>query len=209
VVLAGVNGAGKSSILGAALRQAGGEYHNPDEVARRLLESGDARDPEGVSSQAWELGRRNLERAIAWRIDFGLETTLGGESISRLLVEAAEAGHEVWMIYVGLDSPELHQKRVRSRVARGGHHIPDQKIAERFDASRKNLIRLLPFLTSLRLLDNSQEADPSAGLRPEPMEVLRIEAGRIGYCCPLDQVPGWARPVVAAALKAFPVAGQG
>ena len=37
-VLAGVNGAGKSSIGGAAVRQHGGEYFNPDEAARALRE---------------------------------------------------------------------------------------------------------------------------------------------------------------------------
>ena len=36
-VLAGVNGAGKSSIGGAAIRAAGGNYFNPDEAARELI----------------------------------------------------------------------------------------------------------------------------------------------------------------------------
>ena len=36
-VLAGANGAGKSSIGGAALLQHGVEYFNPDEAARRIL----------------------------------------------------------------------------------------------------------------------------------------------------------------------------
>ena len=35
-VLAGTNGAGKSSIGGAMFRQAGAEYFNPDEAAGRL-----------------------------------------------------------------------------------------------------------------------------------------------------------------------------
>jgi predicted ABC-type ATPase len=36
-VLAGVNGAGKSSIGGAAFRQFGSDYYNPDEAARALM----------------------------------------------------------------------------------------------------------------------------------------------------------------------------
>ena len=35
-VLAGTNGAGKSSIGGAMIREAGSEYFNPDEAARRI-----------------------------------------------------------------------------------------------------------------------------------------------------------------------------
>ena len=38
-VLAGVNGAGKSSIGGAAIRAAGGEYYNPDEGIVKLSEN--------------------------------------------------------------------------------------------------------------------------------------------------------------------------
>ncbi len=41
-VLAGVNGAGKSSIAGAAFRAHGADYYNPDEVARALKKA----DPE-------------------------------------------------------------------------------------------------------------------------------------------------------------------
>jgi predicted ABC-type ATPase len=67
----------------------------------------------------------------------------------------------VW--YVGLSSPELHIARVRARVAKGGHDIPEPRIRERYDASRLNLIRLLPRLSELWVYDNSVEADPDAG----------------------------------------------
>ena len=36
-VLAGVNGAGKSSIIGATIRDRGGDYYNPDEAARQIM----------------------------------------------------------------------------------------------------------------------------------------------------------------------------
>ena len=36
LVLAGPNGSGKSSVAGALLRQHGGDYFNPDEVARAI-----------------------------------------------------------------------------------------------------------------------------------------------------------------------------
>ncbi len=41
-VIAGVNGAGKSSVAGTALRQSGGEYFNPDEVTRAILSAAPA-----------------------------------------------------------------------------------------------------------------------------------------------------------------------
>jgi predicted ABC-type ATPase len=35
-VLAGTNGAGKSSVGGAAIREKGADYFNPDEATRRI-----------------------------------------------------------------------------------------------------------------------------------------------------------------------------
>ena len=59
-VLAGTNGAGKSSVGGEILRRAGGEYLNPDEVARRLLQSHPGWTQRRANSAAWALGVRAL-----------------------------------------------------------------------------------------------------------------------------------------------------
>lgn len=39
LVIAGVNGAGKSSVVGSNLREKGGNYFNPDEATQLLLNS--------------------------------------------------------------------------------------------------------------------------------------------------------------------------
>ena len=51
-VLAGVNGAGKSSVAGAYIRAAGGDYYNPDEFTRSLLRSNPGLDPAAANSLA-------------------------------------------------------------------------------------------------------------------------------------------------------------
>ncbi|TMH51643.1 MAG: ZTL protein, partial [Betaproteobacteria bacterium] len=110
-MLAGVNGAGKSSIGGASLRSFGGEYYNPDEAARALMAANPALSQVEANSAAWHQGRRLLERALAERLDYAFETTLGANTIPRLLAEAASQGYEVRIWYVGLASPELHIAR--------------------------------------------------------------------------------------------------
>ena len=90
---------------------------------------------------------------------------------------------------------------MRARVEKGGHPIPEQKIRERFDRSRLNLIRLLPRLTELLVYDNSNEADPDAGGRPEPEPLLHMVSGKIIASSDLHLVPAWAKPILAAALK--------
>lgn len=200
-VLAGTNGAGKSSIAGATFRSKGADWFDPDEAARLILAADAAATPEQANAAAWREGKRLLERAIAERLDYVFETTLGGSTITRLLGEAAALGIEVRVWYAGLASPELHIARVRARVARGGHDIPDATIRKRYDTSRLHLIELLPSLTELRVYDNSADADPAARrVPPTPMLVLHVENGRIASQCAPAATPDWAKPIVAAAM---------
>lgn len=200
-VLAGVDGAGKSSVGGATFRRSGADYFNPDEATQRLLQANPGISLEQANSAAWLEGKRLLERAIAERLDFAFETTLGGNTIARLLETARAAGIEVRVWFVGLSSPELHIARVRARVAAGGHDIPEAKIRERFDASRLNLIRLLPKLTELRVYDNSADGDPITAGVPQPRLIVHVAGGTVRERCALEDVPDWAKPIVLAALR--------
>ena len=200
-VLAGVNGAGKSSLGGAALREAGSDYYNPDEAARSLVAANPGLDQREANSQAWLIGKGLIEKAIANGLDFAFETTLGANTIPALLRDAAQQGIEVYVWYAGLSSPELHIARVKARVKKGGHDIPEADIRRRYEHSRLNLIDLLPHLAALRGYDNSADADPAAGRAPEPVLALRMERGRILNQEDLKNTPDWAKPIVAAALK--------
>ena len=202
-VLAGVNGAGKSSIGGAAILQYGGKYFNPDEAARRLKTANPGLNQTVANSAAWQKGRALLERAIAERRDFAFETTLGANTIPRLLIEAAQAGFEIHMWYAGLSSAELNIARVRSRVRRAGHDIPEIDIRRRYEHSRLNLVHLLSNLTALRMFDNSVSADPAVGKIPQLVLVLDIKEGKILNKMALAATPDWAKPIVAAALKVY------
>jgi len=200
-VLAGVNGAGKSSLAGAAFRAQGADYYNPDEAARRLKTANPRLIQTQANAAAWQQGRAALERAIAERLDFAFESTLGASTLPRLLAEAAAKGFEVNVWYAGLSTPEQHLARVRARVARGGHDIPEPAIRRRFEHSRLNLIQLLPRLAALRVYDNSAEADPASGKTPLPVLVLHLERGRILNPRDLPHAPAWAKPIVAAAMR--------
>lgn len=203
IVLAGTNGAGKSSVAGETFRERGAVYFNPDEAARRILELKPWLGVEEANARAWLAGKLRLERAIAKRMGYIFETTLGGATITALLEGAVDAGIPVRMWYVGLATPEHHLARVRARVAAGGHDIPAAKVRERFDQSRKNLIRLLPALAELHLSDNTAEADPETGQEPRPQVILRMVDGTITETAALAVVPTWAKPILVAAFRAY------
>lgn len=201
VVIAGVNGAGKSSVAGEAILGTGGVFYNPDAAARELRGSNPLLTIEQANAQAWELGRRGLERALAKGEFFAFESTLGANTIPAMLLAGARQGAEIHILYIGLASPELHLRRVASRVAAGGHDIAEQKIRERYTTSRENLIRLMPHLASLRVYDNSAEADPKRGRAPALTLLLHRVAGKVLDYAPIEQIPLWAKPILAVALE--------
>lgn len=201
-VLAGVNGAGKSSIGGYLLRRQGLSWFNPDTFARELVaESGC--DQTTANARAWAESVRRLDEAIAARDHYAFETTLGGNTMAARIAAAIKS-HDVFMWFCGLASPELHVARVRARVAMGGHDIPEARIRERYPRALQNLITLMPRLAHLQVYDNS--ADVAAGEPiPDPRLVLEMQGGRLMWPAPgdldaLSRTPNWATPLMEAAL---------
>lgn len=204
-VLAGCNGAGKSSVGGRAFEAEAIPYFNPDAAAREAIvvaaAHGRTLTQREANAWAWSEGVARLRRAIAEHGNYALETTLGGDTIVGLLLEAAEARFAVNVWFVGLDSVELHVARVRQRVARGGHDIPRADIERRYVRSRLNLIRLLPRLHRLLVYDNSARADVDGTADVAPRLLLGMVDGSITESCAASAVPAWAKPILAAALK--------
>lgn len=202
-VLAGVNGAGKSSVGGAQLTVRGGQFYNPDLMARAAHIAVPTLTPEEANAFAWRHGKERLEAAIASRTDFNFETTLGGETITRILIDAATQGATLNVWYAGLSSVDLHLKRVAARVKKGGHPIPESDIRKRWVGSHLHLIKLLPHVADLRVFDNSAEKDPDRGEAPEPRLVLAITERAITFPGPanLKNTPEWAKPIVVAAFR--------
>jgi predicted ABC-type ATPase len=201
VVAAGTNGAGKSVIAGEFLAaRAEGTYFNPDLAAKAIAEKDGIQLAE-ANVRAWNHGFELLNHSIERNEDFSLETTLGGNSITQALMRAAASGIEVFIFYVGLDSPDRHIARVAARVIRGGHPIAAEKIRERYSKSLANLIKLLARASAVRIYDNSEE---SADGTPRARLVLSMSQQRIAKPSISELVataPDWAKPVAAAAIQ--------
>lgn len=120
LVIGGINGAGKSSVAGRALRETGKGYFNPDE-ATRLIQQEFGCSTDEANSRAWLEGKQRLEAAIRDCTDFAFESTLGANTIPRLLKEAAEAGFRVVVWFVGLSSPEQHLALEHHRAPSSPH----------------------------------------------------------------------------------------
>ncbi|HEY5569594.1 MAG TPA: AAA family ATPase [Gammaproteobacteria bacterium] len=204
LVLAGVNGAGKSSIGGYLLERAGFTWFNPDRFARELRAATDC-DQDTANSLAWHEGLRRLDEALVRRRNYAFETTLGGRTVTAKVMDASRT-HDVVVWFCGLSSPELHIARVKARVAAGGHDIPDELIRERYPRALLNLIHLMPHLAHLQVYDNSREAGDDRTV-PDPVLLLQMENGRIVYPArkdlkKLQRTPDWAKPLLEGAYTA-------
>lgn len=211
LVLAGVNGAGKSSVLGAYLQSHYGiPWFNPDTFARELVKRSHC-DQREANARAWQEGMDRLQAAIQRGTNFAFETTLGGNTVPQKIREATST-HEVFIWYCGLDSADRHIQRVRERVSRGGHDIPEDAIRERYQRSPENLALLMPDIAALQIFDNSVEPGPD-GVIADPMLVLSCEDGQLLYpgaddAEALSATPKWARSLVELAIRLWGETGQ-
>jgi len=85
------------------------------------------KDIEGAIPRYFELKR-----------SFAVETVLSTTKYIDYWNRAGEKGFERVLIYISLESPDEAVKRVRRRVRRGGHNVPEKKIRNRFWRSLEN-----------------------------------------------------------------------
>jgi predicted ABC-type ATPase len=153
VALAGPNGAGKSTFFQAHLQPAGLRFVNADDLGRDL----------GVGAyEAAELANQLRRALVAQRESFVFETVLSdpvGEKVN-FLRDSARSGYTVLLCFIGLDSAETSEQRVAMRVLQGGHDVPTEKLAARFDRTLINLRRAMRELPFVLIFDNSDLRHP-------------------------------------------------
>jgi predicted ABC-type ATPase len=157
LIVAGPNGSGKSSVYQDTDVEVFGRsvwIINPDLLTARISTIEDlplpAANLEAVRRiEAW------LEASIKAHQTVGVETVLSTPKYRRLVDRAKQLGFEVRLIYVLLDSPQRNIERVRLRVAKGGHAVPENKILGRHARSLEQLPWFLDQADQASLFDNS------------------------------------------------------
>lgn len=153
ILIAGVNGAGKSSLYKGLKILDGMPRINADEIARTIGDEKDVRVALAAGKKAIELRNELFEKGES----FNQETTLSGHDAIRNIEKAKSLGYRVEMYYVGVDSAELCKQRIRNRVMTGGHYIPDEDVDRRFNTSFENLKKVLPECDTVYFYDNTEQ----------------------------------------------------
>lgn len=159
VVIGGVNGAGKSTIYqiqNSKRKELDTDRINADEILRSF--GGNWNKQADINKSMREV-LREIEGHFKEGKSFHHETTFGGNPYpdKKRLLNAKKLGYESFLIYIGLDSPERAIERVKSRVAKGGHGVPEDLIRKRYEFSLRNLAELEKYFDNVSIYDNSDE----------------------------------------------------
>lgn len=154
VVLAGINGAGKTTasreLLTSVLKIP--TFVNADIIARGL----NGLNPEGEAIRAGRIMLKQLDELAAAKEDFAFETTLAARTYASWLGDLRAGGYEVYLYYYWLHSPELAIQRIVQRVQSGGHFVPDATVRQRYARSVRNFFELYRQHTDLwEVFDNT------------------------------------------------------
>ena len=124
-IIGGVDGAGKSSLVGAlkALRTDLGQIIGEDTLT---AQNG------GSAIQGGKIALERIRECLDKGLSFTQETTLSGRKTEATAAEAGERGYAVRLYYVGLDSADECLQRIENRLAHGGHNIREEDVLRRF-----------------------------------------------------------------------------
>lgn len=178
IVLAGHNGSGKSTFW---YEYVADELQIPLVNADRMMLSIlPEPDPRGQlrpwaqqlrdTNTAWmSVAQQGVQgfiaAAMAQKVPFAFETVFsywqkrpsgGYASKIEIIRDLQKAGYFVLLIFVGLSNAELSIGRVLTRVFKGGHHVDEAKLRDRYPRTQQAIRRALSVSDGAILLDNSR-----------------------------------------------------
>lgn len=153
-IIAGCNGAGKTTASFTLLPDIlhCDQFVNADEIAKGLSPF----KPESVAFEAGRIMLSRIEQLFAENQTFAIETTLATKIYKNKIIEAQTQGYKVILLFFWLESAKMATDRVLTRVAEGGHDIPEDVIIRRYFSGIRNLFEIYQDLVDhLIILDNS------------------------------------------------------
>jgi predicted ABC-type ATPase len=98
------------------------------------------------------------QKLLQSKISFTLETVMSHPSKVDLLKQAQQSGYRTYLYFIATDDPAINISRVRNRVLQGGHAVPEDRIAARYQRSLDLLMDAIRHTNRAYIFDNSTEA---------------------------------------------------
>ena len=182
-LLAGGNGAGKSTFYRTRLAPSGLSFVNADIIAKLLYPQA----PEAHSYRAAKLAEHLRLQLLRQGRSFCFETVFSHPSKIDFVAQAKALGYEIILVFIHVCDPALNQARVAQRVSEGGHHVPDDKVISRIPRTLKLIKKTLPLCDQVYILDNSRADNPF-------QQLVVIRNGHIAFRH--NVMPDWCRELL-------------
>ncbi|VAW96554.1 hypothetical protein MNBD_GAMMA21-1049 [hydrothermal vent metagenome] len=170
-LLAGGNGAGKSTFYQQFLSSSGLPFVNADILAKEL----DREAPEAVSYKAAKLAENLRLDLLRAGTSFCFETVFSHPSKIDFLATAKASGYEIVLVYIHLQNDQLNQARVLQRVNEGGHNVPTEKIVSRIPRTMQYVSEALALVDVAQFYDNSLHDKPFTSIASITDSELQIQ----------------------------------
>jgi len=151
-ILAGGNGAGKSTFYRTQLEPLGLPFINADVLAKEIY----PQSPEEHSYEAAKLATEMRFKLLNEGRSFCFETVFSHPSKIDFVAQAKMLGYEIILVFIHLEVLSLNQARIKQRVNEGGHNVPEDKVAARIPRLLVNIKKTLPLCDRAYILDNSK-----------------------------------------------------
>lgn len=177
-IIAGPNGSGKSSLYSETEIEAFDQsvwIINPDLLTERIRQV-EKLNLQEANLEAVRRIETWLDASVRAHQTVGVETVLSTDKYRRLVVAAKKNQFEFRLIYVLLASPDLNVERVRLRVKKGGHDVPENKIRERWEKSIRQLPWFLEQADKAFIYDNTGAVPQRIGIKQKGKIILSSSA---------------------------------
>jgi predicted ABC-type ATPase len=156
VIIAGANGSGKTTFARSFEEKYPFAFVNADEIAKEI-NPGDIENP-GVKVQAGKRFLRKIQELLTANENFIIESTLSGRALLGWIKKIKEKEYSIRLLYIFLENPGVCIERIRERVLKGGHFVPDADVVRRFYRSKRNFWNLYKELADKwHLIYNSEQ----------------------------------------------------
>ncbi len=173
-IIGGVNGVGKSSLTGVLVA----ENNNLGviiDVDKITAESGNDKLKGG------KIAVERINNSLNMGINFTQETTLSGQRTLKTIKRAIELDYYIRLYYIGVNTAEESIKRIKNRIEKGGHYIPDEDVQRRYNKRFDDLSAVLPYCNEAHFFDNENGF----------IEKAEYKNGQ--FIIKSDYVPNWIR----------------
>lgn len=182
-VLAGGNGAGKSTFYKHYLEELGIKFINADVIAKEIS----PKNSEKLSKEAAKIAENIRNDLLSEGASFCFETVFSHESKIDFIARAKGMGYKVILVYIHLIDSSLNEARVYQRTKEGGHSVPIEKIHSRIPRTMEHIKIALTIVDEAWILDNS-----SAQNRFQQLVVMK--SGK--YEIKVDPIPEWVKTIL-------------